>query len=149
MSPAQLSTLCNDLQSAINGINANKVLIDWSQANHFLQQHKTLENNILFGIVPDIESKGEIDNFKCIVKVTFMVLHKTNTKNTTHEMLIQDISTNTNLQALEIIKFFNNETSNPDYCSITNKMISFSLYAIYFINEHDGWGCDINFEMDL
>ena len=149
MTPAQLSTLCADLQAAIPGINSNKTLIDWSQHNHFLKEHRVDQNNILLGIVPDIQSIGTIDNFKTIVKITFMVLYKNNTKNTTHDVLINDISTNTQLQCREIVKYFNNESNNTDYCSITNNMKEFSIYPIWFINEHEGHGCDITFEMDL
>lgn len=66
------------LQAVIPGINRNRMVIDKSQLTKYLNEHSSLDNLLLIGVLPDYAGKGaNADDFKLSNTMQLMVLKKT------------------------------------------------------------------------
>lgn len=73
-----LKSHLDDLQNRTEGINRNRMVIDQSQLTKYLDSHHSSQNNILIGVVPDVNSNdANADYFQNTIVMQLMVLEKT------------------------------------------------------------------------
>ena len=151
ITPLILQTICNDLVSSINGLKTSFVVVDDSQLENFLKELEDEQNNVLIGIIPQYKGQGDFDNARLSNPITFMCLHRTNSKDIDHQDFVQ-ILNDAALQCYEIYKYFLYESEdNQDYCNITNNFLvnSVNIYPMWWVHECNGYAIDVEFLTNL
>lgn len=151
ITPLILQSICNDLVTAINGLNSTFVVIDDSQLENFLKELEDDQNNVLIGIIPQYKGLGDFDNARLSNPITFMCLHRSNSKNIDHQEFLEILNVAA-LQCYEIFKYFLYESDqNKDYCNITNNFItkSVNIYPVWWKYECNGYAIDVEFLTNL
>lgn len=147
INPLRIKGLLTDMQTQIDSINKSELVIDDSQLIKFLEALKQNENFFLLGIVPEYPLVGDQDRLKWKNQLMFMILKKTNDKETKHPDFLK-ILDDTLVAAKEFVYLLISEKTGDegDFCGIANELIedSIRVYPIWNKSGCHGWGIDID-----
>ena len=66
-----------EIQTAVNDINSNRLVIDDSQLTQYLSEHPTTKNYLIVGVLPDFGSNAATaDSYMLRASTQLMVLKK-------------------------------------------------------------------------
>ena len=143
----QIQAILNEMKTSITNINTAELVIDDTQLVKFLEKHKTADNNILLGIIPEYPIEGDQDRLKWNNQMMFMVLQKVSDRDTNHDSFLT-IMEQTRQCAEQFIQILLAEKSgdNGDFCGTANELTENSIHVFPIWNKSacHGWGINVN-----
>lgn len=77
-----------ETKSEISEINYTQLVADDSELEKFMQERKTTDNTLLFGVLPEFQLRGSEDSVKWNNQLLFFIVEKTNDRNLTHDQYL-------------------------------------------------------------
>lgn len=144
-----LRSYLQDIENNIPAINRNRMVIDKSQLTKFLNDHKTTDNYLLIGVVPDMSGKGsDPDNFKLMNTTQIMVLNKTTSSELNYEQLYQLFEDVYSVIELIVKKMLKDATTGCNDMRMLN-MQSIQIQPVWNESSCNGWKILFNFDSNL
>lgn len=144
-----LRTYLQDLETNIEGINRNRMVIDKSQLTKYLNDHQTTQNYLLIGVLPDMSGKGETaDQFLLKNTTQLMVLQKTTYSEVNYEQFYKIFEDVYNVITLILNKMLSDSLTGCNEMRMLNAQ-SIQIIPVWNESSCNGWKILFNFDMNV
>lgn len=149
---AKLRNYLKETIVALPELKFEELVIDDSELSDFLKDLKCDSNHFIIGIMPGYPIEGSEDSAKWNNKMMFMILEKTNYKNTDHSAYL-DIFERTQETAKKFVYKMLEEKENGEglFCGMMTRMSesSVNIFPVWKKNGCNGWVIEVDALTDL
>ncbi|WP_026755024.1 hypothetical protein [Sediminibacter sp. Hel_I_10] len=141
-----LKSYLDEVVTDIEGINRQKMVIDSSQLSKYLESHSSDFNNLLIGVLPDLNSKGDsAETFEQVAVCQFMILEKTGYSDINYDEFFAIFEKSYSQAQLVIKKMLDQQMRG---CTVLRKLDVSSIKIVPVWNLSSCNGCNILFSFD-
>jgi hypothetical protein len=144
-----LRAYLEEVQSGIEGINRNRMVIDKSQLNKYLNEHNSTQNAFLVGIVPKLSGKGSsADDFSFNTPTQLWVIEKTTYSENNYEQYFEIFERTGELMLKIVDKLLKDSASGCNNMRQLN-VSSIDIDVVQNESACNGWKILFNFDVNL